>query len=389
MTRKVIYIGYQPITSKFYSDYYMDTCIEKGLDVEYWDISKLYFPKIYFPIPFDFASIKKIKSFGELKALLSSVEIKSTVFITNITYEFRVLRFFIILSSFNCTLVAFGRGMFPTPEKSEATKILEIISSFNLKRMITGLKNKAATMIKHFHLIKPYDLIFISGSEGYNTLGFGNYYDMENAKIINVNYFDYDKYLTPINQLPLVDKEYCVFLDEYLPYHPDFEMLGIKNVSADIYYSQLNNFFDFIENKFNIYVIIAAHPKALRYKSENPFNGRVIFFNLTCELVRDAAFVMTHYSSSISYPVLFKKPILFLTSQAQKKSMPHSHELTLYLRKYLNSEIIYFDNFCYTEKYKLQIDIEKYEDYKYKYLTSKESEKRLSSEIFIEAILQI
>tara|TARA_R110002050_G_scaffold237905_1_gene374002 strand:+ start:12057 stop:13223 length:1167 start_codon:yes stop_codon:yes gene_type:complete len=388
MIKKVIYIGYQPITSKFYSDYYIDMCIRKGLEVEYWDISKLYFPKLNFAIPFDFAGIKNIKSFSELKAFLSSVEVKSTVFISNITYEYRVRRLFILLSTFNCTIAFFGRGMFPAPDKTDTSKILEVILRFDFKRIVTGLKNKVATMLKQYEIVKPYDFIFRAGSEGVKTIGFGYQLELQKSKIIDLNYFDYDKYSESINGIQIIEKVNCVFLDEYLPYHPDFVMLGIKTVTAETYYSQLNRFFDFIESKYNISVIIAAHPKAHKYKSENPFNGREIVFNRTCELVRDAVFVMTHYSSSISYPVLFKRPILFLTSQSQKITMPYSHELTLYLGKFLNSSVIHFDSYN-GEDITLKVDIEKYEDYKYKYLTSKESENRQSSEIFIEAIVQI
>lgn len=386
--KKVIYISYQPITLKFYSDYYVGNFIEEGFDVEYWDISKLYFPEISFEISFDFIGAMKILSFTELKELLTKVDLKSAIFITNITYEFKVWRLFLLLSYFNCTLVAFGRGMYPSPKKNKNSKIKEIISSFDLKRMITGAKNKAAAMLKHFNIIKPYNLIFISGSEGYHTLGFGNYYDLSSAKVINVNYFDYDKFLASTNGTPLIDKEYCVFLDEYLPYHPDISITGIKTVSAENYYPRLNEFFDLIESAYNINVIIAAHPKAQKYKSENLFNGRQIFFNKTCELVRDSMFVMTHHSTSISFPILFKKPIFFISSQEQKIKMPQLYELTFHLSNVLNSSVIHFDTYQ-GEDIALNVDIEKYEDYKYKYLTSKESEERQSSEIFIEAILQI
>lgn len=389
MIKKIIYVGYQPITSKFYSDYYVGTSIEKGLYVEYWDISKLYFPKLNFENSIDFINIKRIKSFRDLKALLSSVEIKSTIFITNITYEFRVIRLFILLSTFNCSIAFFGRGMLPTPEKLESSKILEILSRFDINRIVTGLKNKFATILKRYKIVKNHDLIFRAGSEGYKTIGFGYNLELKKSKFIDINYFDYDKYLTSINGEQIIRESNCIFLDEYLPYHPDFAMLGIKTVNADTYYSQLNNFFDFIENKFNVVVVIAAHPKALKYKSVNPFDGRSIIFDKTCELVRDAAFVMTHYSSSISFPILFKKPILFLTSYEQKITNPHSHNLTLYLGEFLNSDVINFDTICKDDKFELRIDIAKYNDYKYKYLTSMESEGHLSSDIFIETILKL
>lgn len=385
--KKVIYIGYQPITTKFYFDFYVDKCLDNGIEVEYWDISKLYFPSINFDVIFDFNGVKYIKSFRELKALLTLTEINSTIFITNITYEFKVWRLYSLLSSFKCIHAFFGRGQFPAPKKTLTYKIWEVFLSLNYRRIVNGFKKMLGIVLIYFKIIKKYNVIFRAGSAGYITEGVNNLFDSKNGKIIDVNYFDYDKYLECINGKPLFEKTYCVFLDEYLPYHPDFSMFGIKTVKADNYYSQLNKFFDLIEIKFNISVIIAAHPKALRYSSENPFMGRMTVLNKTCELVKDAKFVMTHHSTSISFPILFKKPIFFITSQAQKKRMHPLYKLTLYLGKFLNCKVIHFDDFNERDNLNCFVDIEKYDNYKYMYLTSKESENKQSSEIFIEEIL--
>lgn len=389
MIEKVVYIGYQPITEQFYNDYYVGICLNNGLKVEFWDISYIYFPGLEFEKSFDFPSIKYIKSFAEIRKMLSLNDLMSTIFITNITYEFRVCRFFLLLSSLNCTQAAFGRGMFPIPTKTEVSKILGVLFSFDFRRMYIGLKNRIATLLKYFQIVKTYNYIFLSGSEGYKTLGFGNNLDIIKAKVIDVNYFDYDKYLSSLNGVRVIEKNYCVFLDEYLPYHPDIAITGIKTIEPGNYYSDLNKFFNFVEMKTNLTVVIAAHPKAVKYKSENPFDGRIIVFNKTCELVRNSSFVMTHHSTSISFPILFKKPIFFITSSAQKKTMSTLYELTCSMADFLNSKIIDFDDFDENENLILFADIEKYDDYKYRYLTSKNSENKNSSEIFIETIKKL
>ena len=386
---KVIYIGFQPITSNFYSNFYVDKCIDKGLEVEYWDITQLYFPNINFGEPFDFEGVKHIKSFNQLKSFLSLVEMKSSIFIIHITYCFMALRLFLILSAYNCPLAFFGRGMHPAPERTMTLKFREVILSLDYKRFIRGIGSWIAATLKQNKIVKNYDFIFSAGSEGYKTTGVGYQLDVTKGRVINVNYFDYDKYLDSLHGNPIIERAYCVFLDEYLPYHPDVAITGIKTVVADNYYMQLNKFFDFIENKYDLKVIIAAHPKAFKYKSDNPFDGRTIIFNRTCELVRDSEFVMTHHSTSMSFPILFKKPILFITSQAQKILMSIYYELTFFFGEYLNCQVIHFDNFESKEDFKFFVDVEKYDSYKYKYLTSKESENRISSEIFIETISKL
>lgn len=38
---KIIYIRYIPLTRKIYDDFYMQDVIANGIEVEYWDISRM------------------------------------------------------------------------------------------------------------------------------------------------------------------------------------------------------------------------------------------------------------------------------------------------------------------------------------------------------------
>jgi hypothetical protein len=385
---KVVYISYQPLTKKFYNDYYLDTCIENGLKIEYWDITKIYFKNLILKDTLDINEIKKFYSFRELKVELSKTDIMKTLFITNITFGYKVLRLFRILSVHKCKLAFFARGMYPSPVKTESTKIIETIRSFDYYRMLNGINNRIASWLKKIGTIKTYDIIFRAGSEGVITIGAGYFIDKLKAKIIDINYFDFDKYLTCKNENLPIKQNYCVYLDEYLPYHPDWQIINVKSVTPEDYYINVNNFFEKIENRMNVEVVIAAHPKALNYEKENPFNGRKIFFGKTCELIRDSSFSLTHHSTSISFPILFGKPIIFITSESQKKIMPDLYELSFYFSSVLNSSFIHFDSYK-GEDIGLEVDNDKYDDYKYKYLTSKASEGLISSDIFIETVSKL
>ncbi|KDN55316.1 hypothetical protein [Flavobacterium seoulense] len=393
MINKVVYINYQSITDKYCTDYYLNECIDNGLIVEYWDVSKLYFPNN----PnnhYDLNDVNKfnsvqIYSLRELKNKLLLTTINSTFFITNITYEFRVWKLFRLLTVFNCKLGFFARGMFPMPERNISSKISRTILSFNFKKIIGAFKNIIAKQLKKNNYIKTFDVIFRAGSEGGRTIGIGSEYDLKTGHIVEINFFDYDKYLLVLNTPVSSSDDYCVFLDVYLPHHPDIAILGIETVNSDIYYSQLNNYFDYIEKTYNLKVVICAHPKAHKYKTENPFCGRKIVFNQTCEFVKDSKFAITNYSTSISFPILFKKPIFFITCEAEKKIMYDLYETTLYLSKVLNCTVSQFDLVNSTKSNELYVDKELYNDYLYKYLTSKESKNRMSSEIFIEIILKL
>lgn len=389
MIDKVIYINYQAITKKYYYDYYLKDCIDNGLDVEYWDVSKWFYPSLEFHSDVDFSNINYIKSNSELKRLLSTKNINSTFFITNINFNFKVLRLFITLSSFKCTLAFFGRGMLPDAPQKYKSKVIKALLSLNFKKLINPLKNKSTILFKKYKIVKPLDFLFQAGSEGAKGVGFGSFYDLKYATIININYFDYDKFLSVNQNEVLVENKYCVFMDQYLAHHPDIPMSGLKNVNAEIYYSDLNSFFGNIEKKYNLKVVIAAHPKATKYLTHNPFEGRKIIFEKTCELVKDSTFVLTHHSTAISFPILFEKPIIFINSQVLLDAMPGLYDLTIFFAKYLNSELVDLDNFDENKDFNLVIDKEIYTSYKYKFLSSEGSEGKLTSQIFIETLFSL
>jgi hypothetical protein len=392
MINRIIYINYQPFSLKYYLDYYLQDCLNNQLDVEYWDLSKLYFPNVSFSEGNEYKIVvKKINTLKELKFNLKNNNNHTTIFITNITYEFRVWKFFRILTLYNCKLIFFARGMYPMQNKSTSSKIKEVVLKLNYKRIISGIKNKLSILFKKYKFIKSYDIVFRAGSEGGLTIGYGSDFDLKHANIVDINYFDYDNYLSVINNnsKPLIDGEYCVFLDQYLAFHPDIAICGLKNVNPTIYYSELNNYFEFIESKYNLKVVIAAHPKAIGYKINNPFLGRQIIFEKTCELVKDSNFVLTHHSTAISYPILFNKPIIFLNSCELEQKMPDLYDLTIYLGDYLNCEVVNFDELNDTNDLNLVIDISKYNNYINKYLSSSTTQKRISSEIFLDKIMTL
>lgn len=390
MIKKIVHINYQPISPKYYSDFYLEECLDNGFDVEYWDISKLYFPNVKFIESNNFnTTVLKISSFKGLKSALLVTNIESALFITNLTYEFRVLKLFRILTIFDCNLACFARGVIPSPEKNISSKVANVILSFSLRRIMSAFKSRVAILLKKYKIIKNYDFIFRAGSKGSIAIGAGYEYDLKAAKVIEINYVDYDKYLKVQNETRSIEHDYCVFLDVYLPHHPDIQITNIDTVDAELYYSQLNNYFDYIEKTYNLNVVICAHPKAIKYQSENPFSGRKIVFNQTCEFVKDAKFAMTNYSTSMSFPILFRKPIFFITCEAEKEKMFDLHETTLYFGIVLNSRVTHFDKIEFENISELTIDEELYTDYLYKYLTSEESNNRFSSDIFIETILKL
>lgn len=113
---------------------------------------------------------------------------------------------------------------------------------------------------------------------------------------------------------------HIVFLDEYVPFHPDYAIMGIPAPNtADEYYPKINLLFEELERMLRLPVVIAAHPRA----TGNPaatFNGRTVISGNTCRLVRDAALVLTHCSTANNFTVIYKKPAVVVTTDGLERS---------------------------------------------------------------------
>lgn len=129
------------------------------------------------------------------------------------------------------------------------------------------------------------------------------------------SYFNFLEYKEGAQSIKkLVKNEYILFLDDCLIDSFDYQLKHPKlETSKKNYFNHLKKFFDKIEKKFNMPVIIAAHPNGLYFDNyDKQFGRRKVFFNETCLLTRDCEFTLTHHSLSCHYSILFKKAIVFL-----------------------------------------------------------------------------
>lgn len=137
-----------------------------------------------------------------------------------------------------------------------------------------------------------------------------------NTSTIWAHALDYDLYLAEKEAVG-ASGDYVVFLDQYFPYVSDiatFVGKVVKNMDADGYYDGLRRFFDWFELRYKIPVIIAAHPRAHYDPTYKFFGKRMVETTKTASLVSRAKCVFTHNSTAINFAVIYRKPIIFLTS---------------------------------------------------------------------------
>ena len=390
--KKIVYLQYLPLTIKIEKDLLIPDLISAGFKVEYLDISMIYFPDIVLADTISRSYIKKISSLNQLKEWLINEDIKELIIFPQITYEYKVVKLFRILTKFKCPLYFFARSMVLTNTQSK--NLLNNLKNIAYKKNIFTINyykikigNLMAYIYKKLKLVKDYDVIFNSGSYGFRGVGIGsNLINKQKTKMIQVNSVDYDSYLDiKNNNNRIIMSKYCVFLDEYLPFHPDSKMFNLQNINVEEYYNSINKFFQYLENEIGIEVVIAAHPKS-EYE-DKIFNGRKIYKYKTSELVKNSEFVIAHMSSSISFAVLFYKPILFVYT-SNMRLWGQFKEMINYAEEF-NLNIYEVDKINYLPKIKLgERQAFQYDEFKYNYLTSYQSENKKTKDIFIEYLLR-
>jgi hypothetical protein len=108
-------------------------------------------------------------------------------------------------------------------------------------------------------------------------------------------------------------RPYALFLDQMMIDHPELELMKESpEVDPERYYPALERCFRTVEDQTGLDVIVAPHPKAT--PQSNARVGRTVVGMPSASLVRGSSLVLCHYTTAVSFAVIFRKPVLFLTS---------------------------------------------------------------------------
>jgi hypothetical protein len=188
----------------------------------------------------------------------------------------------------------------PTLINDSKAEIFLLLRSPRL--LLSKIRNRVlGSLINSSIYLHPYDVVFAAGEIMLDRR-------TSARKTVPIALCDYDHYTRTVEGDCIIQGKYAVFLDIYLPFQSDLALVGMEPLNAIKYYTDLNRLFDLLECKYGIEIVIALHPKAL-YRNDE-FAGRRMLSNCTPEVVRDAEFVIGHSSTSVSYAVLHRKPVL-------------------------------------------------------------------------------
>ena len=368
-------ISFTRLTDKIVRDWYIDYLRSKGCEVEFWDVAPLLFGDIKEPTAIQTDYLRIIESYNGLEKLLETQDCKNTSYIIIVTYEDRFNRFFRMLNRYQCRMYFFEWGNLPIGRKNYKRKLQSVIVN-PLKYSRLLIYKAIALISRKLHLTKPFDVVFAAGYASMRL-------HPNSGRVIPVNLFDYDNYRTALQEpTRLVNGAYAVFPDINLPYHTDLKVYKMAQVNPERYFNSLNRFFSIIEKKFAVKIVIAGYPKA-EYKNDT-FQGREIYKGVTPLLIKDAEFVISQQSTSLCYAVLNCKPLIFI----------YTNEMKYLYKDIFVSWIKDFANYLDAPLYNVDevtnntqicignVNFECYKNYKYNYLTTRESEHTTTKEIF-------
>jgi hypothetical protein len=380
---KIIYLSNIRLTDRVAHTWFIDDLLEKGIDVEFWDL-----------IPFmreyhrEFNEItptylKELNSIIELDELITN-QVKEVVYVVLFPLNNSSKNVFIKLSKLKQRIVYIDWGAMPLSVAStQPTKIKRFVGAFrSLNYFKLVLHSRYILFLQKLKIIKKFDLVFASGS-------FLVEVPRHAEKVVSIPFTDYIEYKKAEKNSKIETSRFAVFLDINLPFQTDLALAGMTPIDPEIYYSEINSFFDMIEVNFNVEVVIAAHPKTslnLQY-----FANRIVKRMKTAELVRNAEFVISHQSTSISYAVLNYKPIMFIYTPTMDLLYKSSAVFEIKnIAQYLGSDAINTNSSLDSGLILLpQVNNTIYENYIERYIASKDSQQRSPSDIFLFEIINL
>lgn len=258
-----------------------------------------------------------VHSLGELRSFLAGV--RGGFVIDYVGYfSTAAILMFHQLKRAGLKIVAIDSGAFPLPEewKRPPLSVRQLAYAWRSQFVLRAIRGIGRRVLRSFLPDQSADIALVAGTSWMQDPRLTTA-----KKKIPAHSFDYEKYRSlkagAYEEGPV--EPYAVYIDESLPFHEDNPELGYDApVSPERFTSALSRFFSEFEAATGLPIRIAGYPSA--QQAGDLFGGRAVEFGRTAELIRGAEIVFAHASTAISYGVLWRRPIVFLTTPELNES---------------------------------------------------------------------
>lgn len=324
MTKDICFFIQAPLTGRDYDRLGIEILRSRGFKVSFLDLTMIlnpeYVKKYTPPDPIDFKDVCIARKWHDISGYLKNNDIFLAVDLVGATPK--SIPLYRILKKYKIRYANFCANSIPASQPSYKDQNIRFPEK--IRRIFMRLKNpniikdiieivSRMTLLLHTNDIQRPAIILEGGKMRSSRLPKPS----AGAGTISAHTLDYDIYLKHKSQVTnSPSNDSIVFLDEYNPFHPDFLVNTNTSFSLDpdVYYGGLSRFFSYLEKRTGLPVKIAAHPRSRYDLHPDFFQGREVILGKTIELVYDAKFILAHASTAINFAVLYKKPIIFLTS---------------------------------------------------------------------------
>ena len=385
----------QYFTERDYQRFGIEILEINGYNVSIWDLSTLICPQTIDQIKSssEITDHTNIIQFDTFKSVLNDIykEDHYTYFISTIPCTLKTLKIFIAITRIGCKYGYTGtytKGIIPLQENisslgKDVMTMKYIIKKVSDPNIIRILFSKLLTHLNKLYLQVSFRILKINYANYFAIIGGKNL--SAAGPIINnhtylhyIHSFDYDTFLLDNTN---ISEEYIVYIDQFMPFHPDFQLPKSKlEIEANQYYSDLRNFFELLETITSSTVIIAAHPKA-NYKGKEYLLGNRKYYQgfNSSKLISKAKLVLVHYSMAVNIAVLYRKPLVFLTSDLLNKTIIGEYIKNManeFNAKPVNiSQAILQQHICLSNLFKVNRTL--YECYQHNYIKKQGTEEKL------------
>lgn len=312
---KIIYLTPTPFNQRDYQRFGMEVFINDGFEVYVWDFSPfLYKGWTAPPEPTDYKNWVTFDSVAD--AVVALMKLPKEAFVISLLHYGRDTKKIFRAMSKQKIDYSMRADAYPSLEKNKSAKTI-------ISRLMRMSPKMVMNLVGDLSL-KFFGRMYGSESPTFFFLGaakssVGNIRLNHQTQIVRVHTLDYDIYLKEKVKEESGENT-IVFMDSYLPFHPHLLFLNLVWANAEVYYPLLCRLFDYAEEKLGSTVVIAAHPRSHYENHPDFFQGRKVVRGQSATLVKNAKLVILHGSASAFFPVLFRKPMIFVTTDGILKT---------------------------------------------------------------------
>ena len=383
--KKVVYIVESFFSKRDYERYGLDLIKENGLQAQVWDFTPFLYPKLHAEVKIkDPVAFEGLKVFSSRKDALNAISrLDKDAFIVNcLFYDARTVSIFRAISKTGLRYGMFVANAIPPARmRSGLGDVLKRLRRITFKK----IRNRIFFSVP-FYLrgIRPATFLLTGGKRSKSVF---TYYPIDKTThTVWMHALDYDIYLNLKAADAGTGQKTGVFLDEDVCFHPEYiQRAEAPYSTADEYFKLLRGLFDSLERRHGIKIVIAAHPRS-RYEDYGDFfGGRAVIKWNTAELVKRSLFVMAHSSTSVNFAALFKKPVVFVTTDDLNRS-PQGTLINV-MASYFNKTPINLNSGIDIDlDRELKLDENAYARYKEDYIKVPSSPDKPAWQIFVDSL---